>query len=102
MKAARTRRLEALFFVVILPGNVAHWVHQRDGFALGSDEKRFAAFLRPTPRPWAPRPYARARTAVSAVTAAAADQACGRQAAGYGVGTSVSERGSPLCSSGTR
>ncbi len=41
-------------------------------------------------------------SAVRHTTAAAADHACGRQAAGYGVGTDEWERGSPECSSGTR
>lgn len=32
----------AAFFVVIFPGNVAQWIHERDGFGLDSDAKRFA------------------------------------------------------------
>jgi len=36
------------------------------------------------------------------VTEDAADQACGRHAAGYGVGAGVPVAGSPECSSGTR
>lgn len=32
----------AAFFVVIFPGNVAQWVHERDGFGLDTDAKRLA------------------------------------------------------------
>ena len=44
---ARRRRglvgvLTALFFVAVFPGNVAQWVHHRDGFGLDTDAKRFA------------------------------------------------------------
>ncbi|WP_144794300.1 MauE/DoxX family redox-associated membrane protein [Microbacterium paludicola] len=43
---ARKRRrtvgtLAALFFVAVFPGNVAQWMHQRDGFGLDTDMKRF-------------------------------------------------------------
>ncbi|MDN5899208.1 MAG: hypothetical protein L0H74_03995 [Brachybacterium sp.] len=34
--------LVALFFVAIFPGNVAQWVHGRDGFGLDTDGARFA------------------------------------------------------------
>lgn len=32
----------ALFFVAIFPGNIAQWVHGRDGFGLDTDTARFA------------------------------------------------------------
>ena len=51
--------------------------------------------------PLAHTSYAPARTTAQ-VTAAAADHACGRHAAGYGTGVRVSRAGSPECSSGTR
>lgn len=43
---ARTRRrlvgtIAALFFVAVFPGNVSQWMHQRDGFGLDTDMKRF-------------------------------------------------------------
>ena len=31
----------ALFFVAVFPGNLAQWVHHRDGFGLDTDTKRF-------------------------------------------------------------
>lgn len=31
----------ALFFVAVFPGNIAQWMHQRDGFGLDTDMKRF-------------------------------------------------------------
>ncbi|AWB88452.1 DoxX family protein [Salinibacterium hongtaonis] len=31
----------ALFFIAIFPGNIAQWVHARDGFGLDTDSKRF-------------------------------------------------------------
>lgn len=31
----------ALFFIAIFPGNIAQWVHARDGFGLDTDTKRF-------------------------------------------------------------
>lgn len=31
----------ALFFVAIFPGNIAQWVHGRDGFGLDTDTARF-------------------------------------------------------------
>jgi len=43
---ARKRRrlvgtIAALFFVAVFPGNVSQWMHQRDGFGLDTDMKRF-------------------------------------------------------------
>lgn len=43
---ARRRRslvgtIAALFFVAVFPGNIAQWMHHRDGFGLDSDMKRF-------------------------------------------------------------
>lgn len=43
---ARKRRrsvgtIAALFFLAVFPGNVAQWMHQRDGFGLDTDMKRF-------------------------------------------------------------
>ena len=32
----------ALFFVAVFPGNLAQWVHHRDGFGLDTDAQRFA------------------------------------------------------------
>jgi uncharacterized membrane protein len=32
----------AAFFVAVFPGNLAQWVHHRDGFGLDTDAKRFA------------------------------------------------------------
>lgn len=31
----------ALFFVAVFPGNIAQWMHHRDGFGLDTDMKRF-------------------------------------------------------------
>jgi uncharacterized membrane protein len=31
----------ALFFAAVFPGNVAQWMHHRDGFGLDTDMKRF-------------------------------------------------------------
>ncbi|QIG44647.1 DoxX family membrane protein [Nocardioides anomalus] len=44
---ARSRRttvgwIAAAFFVAVFPGNLAQWVHHRDGFGLDTDAKRFA------------------------------------------------------------
>ncbi len=43
--AHRHRRLvgtiAAWFFVAVFPGNVAQWMHHRDGFGLDTDMKRF-------------------------------------------------------------
>jgi uncharacterized membrane protein len=43
--ARRRRRtvgtIAALFFVAVFPGNVAQWMHHRDGFGLDTDMKRF-------------------------------------------------------------
>lgn len=43
---ARRRRttvgwVVAAFFVAVFPGNLAQWVHHRDGFGLDTDTKRF-------------------------------------------------------------
>ena len=43
---ARQRRrlvgtIAALFFIAVFPGNVAQWMHHRDGFGLDTDMKRF-------------------------------------------------------------
>lgn len=32
----------AAFFVAVFPGNLAQWLHRRDGFGLDTDQKRFA------------------------------------------------------------
>ncbi|AZH77287.1 MULTISPECIES: DoxX family membrane protein [Microbacterium] len=34
-------RIAALFFIAVFPGNVAQWMHHRDGFGLDTDMKRF-------------------------------------------------------------
>lgn len=42
------------FFVAVFPGNVAQWVHHRDGFGLDTDTKRFARlFFQPVLVVWA-------------------------------------------------
>ena len=33
--------IAAWFFVAVFPGNVAQWMHHRDGFGLDTDMKRF-------------------------------------------------------------
>ncbi|MFB4349545.1 DoxX family membrane protein [Microbacterium sp. CR_7] len=43
---ARKRRglvgvIAALFFVAVFPGNLAQWMHHRDGFGLDTEIKRF-------------------------------------------------------------
>lgn len=43
---ARRRRklvgvIAALFFIAVFPGNVAQWMHHRDGFGLDTEMKRF-------------------------------------------------------------
>ncbi|WP_223624186.1 DoxX family membrane protein [Microbacterium sp. EST19A] len=43
---ARRRRglvgvIAALFFVAVFPGNLAQWMHHRDGFGLDTEIKRF-------------------------------------------------------------
>lgn len=43
---ARRRRglvgvIAALFFVAVFPGNLAQWMHHRDGFGLDTEMKRF-------------------------------------------------------------
>lgn len=56
---ARKRRrlvgwIAAAFFIAIFPGNVAQWVHERDGFGLDTEEKRFARlFFQPVLVAWA-------------------------------------------------
>ena len=41
----RQRRLTGLalaaFYVAVFPGNIAQWLHERDGFGLDTDAKRF-------------------------------------------------------------
>jgi uncharacterized membrane protein len=43
--AKRRRRtvgtIAALFFVAVFPGNLAQWMHHRDGFGLDTEMKRF-------------------------------------------------------------
>lgn len=43
--ARRRRRgagvVAALFFLAVFPGNIAQWMHHRDGFGLDTDMKRF-------------------------------------------------------------
>lgn len=56
--AHRRRRLvgtiAALFFVAVFPGNVAQWMHHRDGFGLDTDMKRFVRlFFQPLLVAWA-------------------------------------------------
>lgn len=41
-RQVRVGWVAAAFFVAVFPGNVAQWVHERDGFGLDSDAKRFA------------------------------------------------------------
>lgn len=43
---ARKRRglvgvIAALFFIAVFPGNIAQWMHHRDGFGLNTEVKRF-------------------------------------------------------------
>ena len=38
-------RILAAFFVGVFPGNVAQYIHKRDGFGLNSDSKRFVRLL---------------------------------------------------------
>lgn len=35
----------AAFFVAVFPGNIAQWLHHRDGFGLDTDTKRFTRLL---------------------------------------------------------
>lgn len=35
----------AVFFAAIFPGNIAQWMHHRDGFGLDTDTKRFVRLL---------------------------------------------------------
>ncbi len=37
--------IAALFFVAVFPGNIAQWMHHRDGFGLDTDMKRFVRLL---------------------------------------------------------
>lgn len=37
----RVGTIAALFFIAVFPGNVSQWMHQRDGFGLDTDMKRF-------------------------------------------------------------
>jgi uncharacterized membrane protein len=47
-------RLAALFFVMVFPGNVSQFVHQRDAFGLNTDSRRFARlFFQPLLVYWA-------------------------------------------------
>ena len=44
--AVRSRRgtvglVSAAFFAAVFPGNLAQWIHHRDGFGLDTDTKRF-------------------------------------------------------------
>ena len=46
--------LLAAFFVTILPGNIAQWVHHRDAFGLNSDRARLVRlFFQPVLIAWA-------------------------------------------------
>jgi uncharacterized membrane protein len=50
----RVGGLLALFFVLVLPGNIAQWVHHRSAFGLDTDTKRFARlFFQPLLVIWA-------------------------------------------------
>lgn len=43
----------ALFYVLIFPGNIAQYVHQKDAFGLDTDEKRFMRlFFQPVLITW--------------------------------------------------
>lgn len=47
-------RLAAAFFVLIFPGNLSQWIHQRDAFGLDTDAKRFGRlFFQPVLIAWA-------------------------------------------------
>ncbi len=35
----------AVFFAAVFPGNIAQWIHHRDGFGLDTDTKRFVRLL---------------------------------------------------------
>lgn len=41
----RVGRLIAAFFVAVFPGNIAQFVHKRDGFGLTTDNRRFVRLL---------------------------------------------------------
>ncbi|MBP2435879.1 DoxX family protein [Microbacterium amylolyticum] len=46
--------IAAIFFVAIFPGNLSQWIHQRDGFGLDTDAKRFGRlFFQPALIAWA-------------------------------------------------
>lgn len=50
----RIGRILAAFFVAVFPGNVAQYVHHRDGFGLDTDTKRLARlFFQPVLVGWA-------------------------------------------------
>ena len=50
----RIGRILAAFFVAVFPGNVAQYVHHRDGFGLDTDTKRLARlFFQPVLVAWA-------------------------------------------------
>lgn len=40
-RRGRVGTIAALFFAAVFPGNVAQWMHHRDGFGLDTDMKRF-------------------------------------------------------------
>ena len=42
---ARMGTVGALFFLGVLPGNVAQWLERKDGFGLDTDQKRAARLL---------------------------------------------------------
>lgn len=50
----RIGRILAAFFVAVFPGNVAQYLHHRDGFGLDTDTKRLARlFFQPVLVAWA-------------------------------------------------
>lgn len=76
---ARKRRglvgvIAALFFVAVFPGNVSQWLHERDGFGLDTDTKRFVRlFFQPVlvwAAIWSTRPGSRNRRRAEAAGAA--------------------------------
>ncbi|MFD4369501.1 hypothetical protein [Rhodococcus sp. NPDC058521] len=38
-------QLVAMFFIAVFPGNIAQFIHKRDGFGLNNDAMRFARLL---------------------------------------------------------
>ncbi len=51
---ARMGTMGALFFLGVLPGNVAQWLERKDGFGLDTDQKRAARLLaQPVLMAWA-------------------------------------------------